>query len=786
MRIKKVSPYFILIIILPFALLWQWLLKGEVLYWGTLLFQFGPWRSLVKSSLLNGEWPLWNPLLGNGTPLLANLQSAVFYPPNWLYLLLPVEHGLTLSIALHFALAGMGMYWYGRQLTLQPFAAAISGITFMISGYVVGRAQFVSMVGAVVWIPIAISLHEKYIATRTHKFIVWLGIALSMPLLAGHAQLWFYTLWLVGLYTLFRSIQTQNTATIKALWHGGCQFSVAVSIALLLAAMQIVPTLEFMNHSSRVGGAERTFALTYSYWPWRLITLLTPNFFGNPAQNNYWGYANYWEDHAYLGLLPLLLSAIALWHFLRNKFTTRNEIPLKPYVQIIPFFATLIPVSLILAMGWNTPVYLWVFDNVPGFGYFQGPARLLIWYTVAIAVLAGAGAQVLLDGPLYRPLWRRLLAVGVAVTIAALAGSWLATGRTLTAIGATFELGIWLIFSCALLLLRPTPTQPFRQKFWQATVVGLTALNLTVYALPLLPTLPATIFRQPSQTARFLQSQPSHYRFFIEKELERFLKFDRFFRFNSFGPDQLDFWQWLHEWMIPNMGMYAQIPTANNDDPLTISLWQQYLDLIHRAAPAQKTKLLQGMNVGYLLDYPEGKTGQIIYQADDLTIRHISEARPEAYFVTEAEFKPTPKQTIARLLSPDFDSSQKVIIMGVRPGNNNTASPQSNNLDGQVTPVAVKRIGAGRIELNINAPTAGYVVLTDTFYPGWQVTVDNKPATIWPANLAFRAVGVEVGAHTIVFSYKPQSFMIGGWISVLTMLSIGGYSLFLKTGRLSQ
>ena len=174
----------------------------------------------------------------------------------------------------------------------------------------------------------------------------------------------------------------------------------AVGLALLISAVQILPTVEFVQQSLRSNGAERTFALTYSFWPWRLITLLAPDFFGHPAQGNYWGYANYWEDHAYMGILPLFLALIAIWHYFRSRLSSRAQIfnpqslnqdggrsPIAN--QIVLFFAALIPVTLVLAMGWNTPIYLWVFEWTPGFSFFQAPARLLIWYTVAMAVLAG-------------------------------------------------------------------------------------------------------------------------------------------------------------------------------------------------------------------------------------------------------------------------------------------------------------------------------------------------------------------------------------------------------------
>jgi hypothetical protein len=95
---SSTSFFLIFIILLPFLLFWRWVFKGEVLFWGTLLLQFWPWHHLAARDILAGEWPLWNPLLGNGAPLLANLQTAVFYPSIW-YLFLPVEHTDSLDCA---------------------------------------------------------------------------------------------------------------------------------------------------------------------------------------------------------------------------------------------------------------------------------------------------------------------------------------------------------------------------------------------------------------------------------------------------------------------------------------------------------------------------------------------------------------------------------------------------------------------------------------------------------------------------------------------------------------
>jgi hypothetical protein len=791
-------------------LFWRWVLKGEVLFWGTSLFQFWPWHHLVKTSLLAGEWPLWNALLGNGTPLLANLQTAVFYPPNLLYLLLPVEHGLTLSVILHLILAGLFTYFYTRYIGLSPFAATLASLAYMFSGYLVGRTQFVTMINAAAWIPLLLLLAERVAGRRVNNNILWLGLALAMQLLAGHAQLWFYSLWLIGAYLIFRSWQEasqQKKQRWLAVAQGGGRFGLAVGLAILLAAGQLGPTVEFMTQSPRQSGAERTFALTYSFWPWRLVTLLAPDFFGNPAQGNFWGYANYWEDHAYVGVLPFLLALIAIWRFwisdFRFQFLVRfrnsdhhspipslqkaNRVQSPPIPnQIVPFFAMLIPISLILAMGWNTPIYLWVFDTVPGFGYFQAPARLLIWYTIAMAILAGVGAQLFELSLHSRRHWRRLLIACLGLTVAGITGRLFLSGKTLTFLTAALTLGTLLTASIIILLTRPskksvasplhpaTPTLRWGQTFsketlWQGLTLIFVAVDLLWVAAPLIRTLPATIFDQPIASANFLKAQSKDERFFVSPQFDRTTKFQQYFRFYTFGPREVDYWQGFRETLVPNLGVYAGLQAANNDDPLVVGHWQQLVNQLKRVKIKQRARLLALMNVGYLIDAAPQNNWPVIYHDEAITIQRVPEGLPRAYFVSQAYQAKTKSDVLARLTSLEFDPRHEVIIMDTE--DDLTIKNQDNHL-ADIQPVAVSEQSPHRISLLVEAPVAGFVVLADTFYPGWQATVDGRPAQIWPANLAFRAVAVESGQHEIVFNYRPRSFTVGLWISIVTLLIV--------------
>ncbi|HMR63255.1 MAG TPA: YfhO family protein [Anaerolineae bacterium] len=757
-------PAILLISSLPFILFWRWLWRGEVLYWGTLLLQFWPWHQLVKESWLAGQWPLWNPLLGNGAPLLANMQSAALYPPNLLLLPLPTEHALTLSIVLHLVLAGLTMYFYSRRLAFTPFGATVSALAFMFSGYLIGRTQFPAMVHSAAWYPLLLLLTDRLACRRQWPEAVGLAMVLALQFLAGHAQLWFYGLWLVGAYTLFR---TWPRPTLPLGLVG-----LAVGLSLLLAAGQLLPTTEYVTQSPRASGAERYFALTYSFWPWRLITLIAPDFFGNPAQANYWGYANYWEDHAYLGVLPLIFGLTAVWHWLKNRFQGR---PLDPRLRTVPFFAGLVLLSLLLALGWNSPIYLLVFEYVPGFSFFQAPARLLIWYTVAMAVLAGAGAELFIATAFNRPHWRRFLAACVAITLAGLGGAWLLAGRDLTFLAATRNLGLFLIASVTLLLIQPSRSEvrPALIPLWQSGVALFIAFDLLLVAWPLLPMAPSSVFQTASSSAKVLKAQPPSYRFLTDKGFAHSATFNQYFRFSTFGPSDPIYLQSFKETLAPNLGVLADLPSANNNDPLVVGRQLSLIDQFEVAAPEIRLKLLALMNVGYYLNETAELPGPVLYNTDKIVIQQVPNPLPRAYYVSTSQVAPDPAEALQRLLAENFDPRREIVM--INPYDDLIAAPASKPKPIAETPVVVEEKSATALRLRLEAPQAGFVVLTDTFYPGWQATVNGVPTPIFQANVAFRAVPVKAGAQEITFDYRPQTFTFGLWTSLgawLIMLGI--------------
>jgi hypothetical protein len=765
------TKYVVILVLTPLLLFWRWVVLGEVLYWGTILLQFWPWRWLVNNSLTAGEWPLWNPLLGNGTPLLANHQSAVFYPLNWLNLLLPVEHGLTLSVVLHLMIAGLTMYFYGRYLGLSPFPASIAALSYMYSGYIIGRTQFVVMVNAAAWIPLILLLGDRLATRRTLSAALWLAVALALQLLAGHAQLWFYSVLLLGAYMLYRSWQEMRS--IKGLFQSGLWLGGVLGGVCLLTAVQLLPTAEFVAESPRSSGAEQYEALTYSFWPWRIITLVAPDFFGSPAQGNFWGYATYWEDHAYMGMLPTVLALATLVYYLFGGLNLKDHPSASPAqlaAKVIPFFGICIPVSLLLAMGWNTPLYLWLFDYVPGFGFFRAPARLLIWYTVSMAVLAGIGAQYISVSGTLRRYWLRLLTVAFALFIGAVVAALIISDQRLTFFPATQKAGLLLAAAIGLYLLRPAGagTGFLTRSRWQGVVVAFVTIDLLVAAYPLIPTMPDSIFKTPIATAAPLKRHSQFPRYFVDQEFAYQVTFNHYFTFDDFGPRDEAYWQSFRSTLVPNLGVHAQLPSANNNDPLVVDRWQTLAGIINLSGPNQSDLLPAIMGVQYKIN---GYSASDQTPAGDINIQPVNNALPHAYFVGGVRYAATATEALTLLLGPHFDYRREVVIIG----EGQDRRPQ--RAEGTVTVTALSN---NSISLNVVTEEPGYLVVTDTYYPGWVATIDDEPVPLSLANVTFRAVYVEPGVHTVIMRYRPVSFYAGLVITVITLLFTGGY--ILKTG----
>jgi hypothetical protein len=727
--------------------------------------------------------PLWNPLVGCGAPLAANYQAAAFYPLNALYLMLPAEVALTWTTVLHLALAGWGMYRWGRAVGLDRFAALVGALALEGSGFLVARvALFPSMAFAFPWICVWLWRGEVLVQRRRFSDSLWLGLVLGLGLLAGHAQTAFYGGALLAAYLVFRAVRAakcrmQDAGSEKQdagnhasrVLHYVLRFTLhtfrllapaALSLVLGigLAAIQLLPTAELMLQSQRATGVDYDFAMTNSMWPWRLITFLAPDFFGNPGRGTYWGFDTYWEDAGYVGLLPLLLAAGLAF---RVVFRRRRSAKWKfGEAGLVVFWTVGAIIALVLALGQNAPLFPFLFRYVPTFDLFQAPARWLAVTTVALAALAALAAQRWPAGRLRQRRGALGIVFGGAFLVAGLAAPLLiADERLATFSAATLRLGVTLVGVGVLTLI-------WREKpWWRVAVVGLVLLDLLVFGWPLVPTVDRVLYQgSTQQVTAFLEefggariywpTDPTHRN--REYDAENRVKFE-YLRFSDFGSRDVSDWWGMREALIPNTGMLDGVASVNNFDPLLVG---RYADLL---SVAKTSQALRVMGVTHVMSDEAWPDAEMVYTTDSVALYRLPGSLGRAWIVPSAR-QVSPDEMLAALTDPDFDPTFEVLLE--QESLSERRSSTHPLADSQILSL---QDGPNRVTIRAALDSPGYLVLADTWYPGWQAAVDGEPAEILRANYAFRAVRLEAGEHTVEMVYRPTSVLVGGALSLAAL-----------------
>lgn len=769
------------------------LLQGKALYWGTPLLQFVPWWSWAWQTVLSGHLPLWNPLLGMGAPLIANYQSALFYPPNWLYLLFYamggtalLAWGQALLVSLHLVWAGLGMTALVRRLGLGVLSQAIAGLAFGFCGYLVSRAGFLSINATVAWLPwVLLCLTPRqlnsYVSLRRFSLLT---ICLAFMLLAGHAQTSWYILILAGIWTGFISWETSRMSAgdpPQKLGRRGMRMVrswgwllVALAFAVVLTAVQLFPTAEYLMLSQRAEAVDYELAMTYSFWPWRLIGLLAPDFFGHPAQGDYWGYANYWEDAIYIGVLPLLLAIAAVLGSFRRSGALAVEEKQLQGERIEPTFRNhltwlmfaLFWLVLLLALGQNTPVFPWLYHNIPTFDLFQAPTRIMIIAEFALVILAALGAEGW-RRPEGRGLyWTRLGTAGaIAVTVGAGAAWYFMGNISPSFVRATALAGLWGLIAGILSLLAPLrettdepgTLKPLPLEWWQTCVITAVALNLIVAGWQSNPAVDMDVYRESPNGAE-VEQMVAGSRLYLPEAQESILKFERFLRFDTF--DTGEDWMHIRATMLPNIPMLSQIKTANNFDPMLPGRYASWMSQLDHVDYELQQSFLELMDVRIVervdLRQPYGVRYDLI------------EGGKRARWVPCTRFTQGEQDAWDEVMSGEIDF-QKTVVLEVHEARMNPFQggedcPEDNE---EIAEIQIVSESPSRVDISIVAPMDGWLVLSDTWYPGWRASLDGTPVNIYPANYLFRAVNLPAGEHRVQFLYHPTCFWIGLILSVI-------------------
>jgi len=354
----------------------QW----DPLLWDSVA-QFYPWRVLLRRGLRGGELPLWSPYQYCGYPLVGNGQSGMFYPPNWLLLVLPAAKFLGVSLALHFFIAGLLTFYFCRLLRLSVIPALFAALAFSYSGFMIAWALLPTLVASAIWLPGALAGIELTQRGRRCWGTILLAASLGLTLLAGHMQIAAYVWMVTGVYALGRLLYNLWRKQSVTWWP----IVAGAGLGLMLGMVQVLPTVELGMNSPRGSQVPTSqgwqFQQHRSLRPFELVTLISPDALGTPAspspQDRYWGtkFGIVYSEHCgFAGVVTLFLAFIAVIY--------RRD-------RIGWAFAAAAVVILSVIMG--GPLTYLLYFWVPKIGLMGSFTRLLFVYVFLLAVLAAAG-----------------------------------------------------------------------------------------------------------------------------------------------------------------------------------------------------------------------------------------------------------------------------------------------------------------------------------------------------------------------------------------------------------
>ncbi len=469
--------------------------------------------------------------------------------------------------------------------------------------------------------------------------------------------------------------------------------------------------------------------------------------FGNPAKGNYWGYGNFWEDAIYLGVLPLILGITAL---------------VKKH-RLSGYLFTLVILAFLLALGNNTPIFPWLYRAVPTFSMFQAPTRISIWAIFALALLAGMGV----NG------WRRPIGKGLYWTRLATAGgfaislgaglAWYFFGDVkITFLRASALTGMWALGTGVLALLAPCKEPPEREstllrRLWPWGVTFVVAADLLVAAWGLNPGIDRDFYLHSLNISEQMDASFNEGRLYVPPKVEDSLKYERFMRFDTFDPGVE--WKLLRESLLPNLNILDGISSVNNFDPLTPGDYQQTMHALELGSEHVKDELLNLMGVSVVEEVDFGENGRVIFKRLPTTQR--VRLVPCGLSVLDTE------EAIRTILSGKVDLDRQATI---QQGEAEYTADQECAQSIMKSKIQIVSESPNRIVLQVESNHDGWLVLSDTWYPGWQAYLDGVRVNIRKANATFRGTWLPQGSHSLEYVYQPSSFYLGAMISITSML----------------
>jgi Bacterial membrane protein YfhO len=750
------------------------LFEGNVPFFRDLGTYSYPIKFALAESLKAGELGLWNHNMAAGFPLLAAFQPGAFYPPSWLFALLPFFDAVRWTFFLHFFIAAAGAYCLCRHWSCPYYLSLVAALIFALGGTIVSLSNLLNHFQAAVWLPWVILTGERFFAAQSWKSFLLLSLVLLCALLAGSPEIYAFSMGLLlvdGIRLRARDPRLKVTRLVIYL--------LAANLVVATVGMvQFLPTAELLELSRRDAPIPFQEASHWSLNPISLVGLIAPD---KEADNSLpLGVRLFFARDVpfllshYLGILSLL--AICAWGY----FSSWKE-----RVVLI----ALLFVSVILALGNFTPVYGFLFEKVPLFRIIRFPEKFffisfsLLFYIVVEGLIALHRSK--LSAPKFPVVvllsvllifasaytYCRVYPERISALLIHLSSGQAAHGAGVATVASIFitlerQIGITiallLVYFCASKAL-------LRAGLQHAFLILIVLFDLGTAHKPLQFLLdPATV----TKSERILPS--------AAKQKGRIFYYPTG---RNLHPSSLTVMGWptyakatalSFENLLPNAGVLYGFEYFQEIDALTRQPYNDFLTFANLLPPEKRVPLLRALNIRYVVTFqPLDLPGMRLikqFPKNYSWLYEIEQPIPRLYVASRVLYEPQVAKTLKLLSSIKFDPRREVLV------DRKIASETSKATGGDAK---IVRYGNTDVVIEASLAGSGVLVLTDSYYPGWRVLVDGRHGKILRANHFFRGVQLTPGSHRVEFRYEPLAFRIGMAISLISFLILTAISLAL-------
>ena len=743
--------------------------NAEVPFFRDLGPYFYPIRFSLAQSLSAGELPLWDRNMGMGFPLLADFQSAPFYPPHLVFLFVSFFDAIRILFVFHYLVSAIGAYTLGRQWGYPPYLSAIAAFLFTFGGIIVSLTNVLNHFQAAVWLPWLILAGDRAIQSYSGKdLLMFSGVAL-IQFLAGSPELYAISLGLLYISMVAAAKQREAVSYLKP-------FSLIIAANILVAGIsmvQLLPTVELFLESRRPNNIPYHEATAWSLRPLSLINFFILDKEVDRSLFNgvrlFFGRDIPFVVSLYMG--QLCVFGLCSWFYYarrKNKYTV----------------AALILIGLMIALGRHTFIYSYLVAYAPFFTLFRFPEKFVFVVYPLVILITTEGLSTFIkskNGGHRIPLLifgSISLSLGLLYVLCRFQSDYFIDFLRWSSLAPTelildifprwlfsLERQILLLGAMFLLLLlyklEKVSFSVFRILIVALVFVDLTSAHRQFQFLVkpgLVTDKPKIISTSGSQRYRLFSGLPSlHPSVFTMRD-------------RSFPEVAEAVWSSL----VPNIGVFYDVDYLQEIDALSRTPYDVFLKTAKNLPPGKFYPLLGALNVKYISSFsplPDGDIELVRHFPEyPLWLYELEQAVPRVYVVSAAEHETDHGKTLERLASKDFDPLVTVLV---------DEPITLSNTAGFQAEARILEYGNQRVNIQASLDSPGILVLADSFYPGWNAYVNGRQEKIYRANLFFRGVQLTAGTHTVQFRYEPRSFAIGRAVSIITLLFIVAISILL-------